>query len=185
MISVYCRMSRSKVNITPSTKVGELLRDYPELEESLLRFSTAFAALKNPVLRRTVTKVTTLQQAAKVGSLDVVEMVNTLRAEAGISSLEDGAATDGNGAHSSLAKAAPDTPVTFSLDVRPIIDEGGHPKDEVMRLADQLKPGECMEFIAPFPPVPLLDALNKRGFKTTMLEAEGGIVKSYVERAEG
>ena len=175
-------MNRSKIDITPATKVAELLRDYPELEEKLQLFSPAFAALKNPVLRRTVAKVTSLQQAAKVGSVDVVEMVNALRLEAGIPLLEDGLASVNGSFQPSLAKGPPAASVTFSLDVRPIIDAGGHPKEEVLARAEGLKPGECMEFIAPFPPVPLLDALNKRGFTTTMLEAQSGVVRSFVER---
>ncbi|MDD4434532.1 MAG: DUF1858 domain-containing protein, partial [Parabacteroides sp.] len=48
-------------------KVAELLNDYPEIEDTLLSLSPAFAKLRNPVLRKTVARVTTLQQAAKVG----------------------------------------------------------------------------------------------------------------------
>lgn len=65
-------MKRSRVDITPNTKVSELLRDYPELEEKLQQLSSAFAALKNPVLKRTVAKVTLLQQAAKVGGVSII-----------------------------------------------------------------------------------------------------------------
>lgn len=174
-------MSKDKFNITPATKVAELLRHYPELEDSLMQFSPAFAALKNPVLRRTVAKVTSLQQAAKVGNADIVEMINCLREQAGLPKLEEGMHAGEGTHHASFSNMAPATPVTFTLDVRPIIDAGGHPKDEVLSQAQMLKPGECMEFIAPFPPVPLLDVLNKRGFKTTMLPAEAGVVRSFVE----
>lgn len=174
-------MSKDKFNITPTTKVAELLKHYPELEGSLMQFSPAFAALKNPVLRRTVAKVTSLQQAAKVGNADIVAMINNLRKQAGLPMLQEIPTTAVGVPHESYADQAPTTPVTFTLDVRPIIDAGGHPKDEVLARALNLKPGECMEFIAPFPPVPLLDALNKRGFKTTMLPAEAEIVRSFVE----
>lgn len=173
-------MRKNKVNIVPATKVSDLLRDYPELEETLMHYSAAFAALKNPVLRRTVARVTSLQQAAKVGNVDVVEMVNALRSAAGLGSLEDG-----DGAEAALSvpvvTQAPEV-VTFVLDVRPIIDEGGHPKDEVYARADELQLGECMELLAPFPPIPLLEGLNKRGFKTSMLEASDGVVRSFVMR---
>lgn len=174
-------MNKNKFNITPATKVAELLRHYPELEDLLMQFSPAFSALKNPVLRRTVAKVTSLQQAAKVGNADIVEMVNRLREEVGLSTLQEGSFSVNGSFHKSLSENPPTTPVTFTLDVRPIIDSGGHPKDEVLAQAENLKLGECMEFIAPFPPIPLLDALNKRGFKTTMLPPKDGIVKSYVE----
>ncbi|WP_373732210.1 DUF1858 domain-containing protein, partial [Bacteroides heparinolyticus] len=73
------------MQITPDTKVAELLDRFPQLETAMLKLSPAFAALKNPVLRKTVAKVTSLQQAAKVGGINVVEMVTILRKEAGLS----------------------------------------------------------------------------------------------------
>ncbi|WP_158602621.1 hypothetical protein [Proteiniphilum sp. X52] len=48
-------MSRDRIDITPDTKVAELLKSYPELEGIILQFSPAFAALKNPVLYSTPT----------------------------------------------------------------------------------------------------------------------------------
>jgi len=70
--------------ITPKTKISDLLEEYPALEEVLFDISPAFKQLKNPILRRTVARVTTLQQAAIVGGLKVEDLVNRLRKEAGI-----------------------------------------------------------------------------------------------------
>lgn len=175
-------MSEQKIDITPDTKVAELLKNYPELEEAMLQFSPAFAALKNPVLRKTVAKVTSLQQAAKVGNVDVVEMVNTLREKVGMTSLEENFCPDSVDNPAGVAHQVPETPVTFTLDVRPIIAAGDHPKEIVLTEADKLAPGECMELISPFPPAPLIDILKKRGFKVTMLSPEEGLVKTFVVR---
>lgn len=82
-------MNTNKIDITPATKVAELLDCYPELEEIMLSFSGAFAKLKNPVLRKTVAKITPLQQAAKVADIDVVYMVNELRKAIGLPVLQD------------------------------------------------------------------------------------------------
>ena len=65
----------TKLTITPKTKILDLLADYPELEEVLFDISPAFRQLKNPVLRRTVARVTTLQQAALVGGIRVEDLV--------------------------------------------------------------------------------------------------------------
>lgn len=175
-------MSRSRFDITPETKVGELLREFPELEEVLYRLAPSFAALKNPVLRRTVARVTSLQQAAKVGNINAVEMVDSLRQAAGIELLGESFSNDADEQSLQVAAQAPVTPVTFTLDVRPIIDAGDHPKDVVMTEAEKLKPGECLLLVAPFPPAPLITLLQKRGFRVTMLAPEKGLVKSYVER---
>lgn len=175
-------MSKSRVDITPDTKVAELLKDYPELEGTILQFSPSFAALKNPVLRRTVARVTSLQQAAKVGNVNIVEMVNALRAAAGLSSLEDNFCPDSESSSVPVSSEAPSTPVTCTLDVRPIIAAGDHPKDEVLAEAGKLLPGECMELISPFPPVPLIELLKRRGYKVTMLAPRDGVARTYVER---
>ena len=56
---------------------------FPHLEDILMELSPAFAKLKNPILRKTVARVASLQQAAVVGGLMVDELVNRLRKEVG------------------------------------------------------------------------------------------------------
>ncbi len=69
--------------IAPKTKVAELIEAYPQLEQVLIDYVPAFERLKNPVLRKTVARITTLQQAAAVGGVNVQDLVNHLRQEAG------------------------------------------------------------------------------------------------------
>ncbi|MCP5064426.1 MAG: DUF1858 domain-containing protein, partial [Ignavibacteriae bacterium] len=73
----------NKPQITPETKVGDLLDNYPELEEKLIEIAPPFRRLKNKVLRKTVAKITTLKQAAKVGNIPLSDLVNKLRGAAG------------------------------------------------------------------------------------------------------
>ena len=79
-------MNINKIDITPDTKIADLLLHYPTLEQTLKDYSSAFAALDNPALRNTVAKATSLQQLAKAGGYDIAEMINTLRQTAGVSS---------------------------------------------------------------------------------------------------
>jgi hypothetical protein len=69
--------------ITPSTKVADLLKRYPELEDLLISMAPPFRKLKNPVLRRSVAKVASLSQAAAVARLPVADVVNKLRSAVG------------------------------------------------------------------------------------------------------
>lgn len=48
--------------ITPQMRVGDFLSLFPEHEEILISLATAFSKLKNPVLRRTIGRVATIQQ---------------------------------------------------------------------------------------------------------------------------
>lgn len=75
--------------IHPETKVGALLDAYPELEAVLISIAPAFEKLRNPILRRTVAKVATLEQAARIGGVRVRDLVNQLRQAAGQTSLRD------------------------------------------------------------------------------------------------
>lgn len=176
-------MNTNKITITPDTKVGELLTHYPELEELLQRFSPAFAALKNPVLRRTVAKVTTLQQAAKVAQVNVVDMVDALRQAAGMPPLAACASLSANEArHVVSQESVPDMSVTHTLDARPMLESGDHPKERVLAEADRLHAGECMELLTPFPPVPLIGLLENKGFQVTMHEPTEGVVRTFICR---
>ena len=48
-----------------------------------MEMAPAFAKLRNPVVRRTVAKIATLEQAAKIGGVDLQAMILKLRAAAG------------------------------------------------------------------------------------------------------
>ena len=69
--------------IVPHTKVGDLLDEYPQLENTLLKLSPTFSKLKNPIIRKTIGKVATLQQVAVVGNLKIDVLINALRKEIG------------------------------------------------------------------------------------------------------
>ncbi len=165
--------------ITPDTKIADLLKEFPQLEAILIKFSPAFSSLKNPVLRRTVAKVTSLQQAARVGNVSIVELVDTLRAEVGQTALnEDYKQIDNTDI---VSEFSPEK-ITHHFDARPVIEAGDHPKQAIFDIANTLQPGDCLEILTPFPPVPIADLLKKNGFRVTMLEPVDGVVKTYVEQ---
>jgi hypothetical protein len=79
----------SQLIITPKTKVLDLIENYPELEAVLIACAPAFKKLKNPLLRKTVARITSLQQAAAVGNVKVEDLVNRLRQGAGQDLISD------------------------------------------------------------------------------------------------
>jgi hypothetical protein len=173
-------MAEGKLIITPKTKIGDLLDAFPHLENILMDLSPAFAKLKNPVLRKTVARVASLQQAAIVGGLKVDELVNRLRLEAGQGEF---VATDESG---QPVQATP--PAWFSedriiqwLDAIPMINAGESPMAEILSLAKKLNPGEILELKTPFVPAPIIDMLKDRGFSVYSLH-NGEIVLNYITR---
>ena len=65
--------------IGPETTVGAMLDAYPELESVLVEMAPAFAKLRNPAVRRTVAKVATLEQAARIGGISLPALILRLR----------------------------------------------------------------------------------------------------------
>lgn len=67
------------MEITGKTKLFEVLEKYPQLEDQIIQTAPAFKNLKNPVLRKTVGRLATVEKVAHIGELDVLSFVNLLR----------------------------------------------------------------------------------------------------------
>ena len=168
-------MEKRSLIISPQTKVGELLDAYPELENVLFELSPAFAKLKNPILRKTVARIATLQQAAVVGKLRVEDMINRLRKEVG----QDNLTFENKGTEDTY-KDTPswfdDTKITIRYDATPIINSGNSPMAEILTQASLLSHGKIFELTTPFIPAPVLDKLNERGFETYSLQKNSFVI---------
>ena len=158
-------MTKSKIIISPKTKVGELLDAYPELEHVLMAMSPAFEKLKNPVLRKTVAKVATLQQVCIVGGVNIDEMIRILRKNAGQneteSLIEDQVIQD-----SELPEWFDKAKIKEKFDATSIINAGESPMKEILHKVSLLKPGELFELETPFIPAPIIDMLHAKKIKT-------------------
>ena len=169
------------LSINPETKVGELLEAYPQLEETLIAMAPAFARLRNPILRRTVARVATLTQAARVGGIDVREMVVRLRTAAGQSG--DPVVSGGAGS-TEVSDVPPDwfdeSRVAARFDADEILARGEHPLGAVQGAATGLARGEQLLLTSGFFPAPLVDALRTRGFMTASFAAPGGRIRTAI-----
>ncbi|EOA56140.1 hypothetical protein M2459_000728 [Parabacteroides sp. PF5-5] len=161
------------MEIDLQTKIADLLKFYPDLEDTLLELSPAFAKLRNPILRRTVAKVTSIQQAAKIAGISPSVMVQTLRKAAGLATV-DSIETYENNQQEPMPEWFDETKITTRFDASPIINAGESPMQEILRLSKELQEGVIMELTAPFRPEPIIDILKSKGFKAW---SNGG--KSY------
>lgn len=152
------------MEIDLQTKIATLLEVYPELEETLLELSPAFAKLRNPVLRRTVAKVASIQQAAKIAGISPVIMVQTLRKVAGLAIINN-EAIDESETLESMPDWFDESNISIRYDACPAIDAGQSPMAEILRLAQDIENGMIMELTAPFRPEPIIEILKSKGFK--------------------
>jgi hypothetical protein len=63
--------------ITPNTKVADVLAHYPQSLQVFLRHG--FGPLANPVLRKTMARVVTIEQACRREGVDLVELLEELQ----------------------------------------------------------------------------------------------------------
>jgi hypothetical protein len=159
-------MVRGPLPITPQTKIGELLEAYPDLEAVLVAVAPAFKKLRNPMLRRTVARVTSVAQAARVGGVPVAELVRRLRIEVG----QEIKAVAPRATPEESAKERPGwfdiQQVVERLDARPLIEAGEQPLARVLQGLEKLCAGQIYELVTPFEPAPLIDTAKSKGFTT-------------------
>ncbi len=167
--------------ITPKTKVLQLIEAYPNLEEVLINYVPAFSKLKNPLLRKTVAKIATLQQAAAVGNVKVEDLVNLLRKEVG----QDLTNISENDLQYNITP--PDwlsvTQIIETIDIKPILDAGEQPVSIVISSLNKLSENEILLIQAPFLPAPLIDKALSLGFSHFIKNENKDLFLIYFKRA--
>ncbi|HEX2977484.1 MAG TPA: DUF1858 domain-containing protein [Bacteroidales bacterium] len=170
-----------KLIITPKTKIYDLLEAYPELEDTLIGAAPEFKKLKNPVLRKTITRITNIGQAATIGGLNVEELVNRLRQKVGQGSIEE---IDDAG--SKYVTLKPDWfdkgNVVNSIDIREMLNRGEQPVHEVLSSIKKLNENEILEIIAPFIPAPLLDKSISLEYRHWLNKGDGKVFYIYFSK---
>lgn len=148
--------------ITPETKVGDLLDAQPGAEAALIAIAPRFKALKNPVLRRTVAKVATLEQAARVADMPVNELVLALREalgqDVGEMDRESEPGAGGGDAPTWIAVGA-----TREFDADAMLARGETPVGKVSGALAGMAKGEALLVRSTFQVAPLIDAMKGKG----------------------
>lgn len=148
--------------ITPKTKVLELIETYPELEDVLIEYAPAFKNLKNPVLRRTVAKIATLQQAAAIGGVKTEELINRLRKEVGQDLI---AGESGSQYNYQKPDWFAEEKIIKRFNASEMLAAGEHPVNQVIADLNHLEAGKIYELKAPFLTAPLIDKATSLGLQ--------------------
>jgi hypothetical protein len=169
-----------KADISPQLKVTELLNNYPELEEVLIKLVPAFKKLKNPVLKKTVARITSLQQAAVIGNIPLDTLINTLRQATGmtdaiISNYDDGKSF-------TQATWLKDYKTIRTIDIRPLLEKGEQPVSLVIHAAKELHIKETLVVVNSFVPAPLMEILKERGYQQFIEYTENYFIKLYIAK---
>jgi hypothetical protein len=173
--------TNSDFQITPETKIGVLLERFPQLEKTLIEVFPEFKKLRNPILRKTIARITSLRQAAAVAKVSIAELISKLRNEAGI---KEEFTTDESTISYANAKETPawfsPSDIVQSLDARPMLEKGEQPINKVLAGCKNLNAGEIYELTTPFLPAPLIDNAQKQGFLVWAKEEDERVFKIYI-----
>ena len=148
--------------IGPETTVGALLEAYPELESVLVEMAPAFAKLRNPVVRRTVAKVATLEQAAKIGGVSLQAMILRLRDVTGQSAPDLPVLQPRQDTGEDVSWLAAGR-VVEEIDADAMLERGVHPIGRIREAVGALGPGEVVLLRSSFRPQPLIETLRRAG----------------------
>ena len=170
-----------KLQITPEIKVAELLDNYPELEDKLIEIAPPFKKLKNPILRKTLAKVTTLRQASTVGGISLAELINALRSAVGQNEIvvEESQTKPGDEPEWLVKEN-----VKIEYDARIDLENGNHPVGKVTKEILTLENDELYLLITPFLPGPLIDIVKEKGFNTYTITKSVSEVHTFIKKGE-
>ncbi len=155
------------LHITADTTVAAAIARDPGLVDRLAAFRPAFAKLKNPVLRKTMAKLITFGDAARVAgvTLDDLLAVANCATSVGTAAMPENTTSPAQEPRPGWADDI-DLDGCARLDVRTMIDAGQDPLATIMPLAATVADGAALVIDAPFDPAPLRRVLGRKGFSS-------------------
>jgi len=148
--------------ITLETKIADLLNDYEGMQDILIEINPKFKKLNNPVLRRTVAKLAGVKQAAIVGGMDPLDLLNQLRTAVGQVPLANVSDEDSAAIEEEIPEWISQEP-KCTLDANAILDEERNPLAELHGALKKIERGELIVIEADFQPEPLIEEMLKSG----------------------
>lgn len=170
------------MEIDGSVKIHSLLETYPELEAVLFETSPKFAKLRNPVLRRTVARVATIQNAASVAGIPVHTLINRLRLAVGQQPLPDTDAISGQtpASRPSWTRVLP----LAVFDGDELLAAGQNPLAVVTQTLQTMRSGDVILLKTSFLPAPLVDKMRNLGHDVFAREIDGQTYRTHIRKGD-
>jgi uncharacterized protein (DUF2249 family) len=192
--------------IRADESVAAVLRREPGLVEVFVQQSPVFARLRNPMMRSTMARLVTVEQAARIGGVDPASLLARLNAAIGApdtvppAASSAGVTPDPRGPMLEIETREPppalrDIPADriVDVDVRDDLRAGREPFARIMAGRRSLPADGVLRLRAIFEPAPLYAVMAKQGFdhwterladddwRVWFFPAEGGVVADAPE----
>ena len=166
--------------ITLETKIADLLNNYEGMKDILIKINPKFKKLNNPVLRRTLAKIAGVKQAAVVGGMDPIDLLNQLRNAVG--QTQAGIATPKTDLEAEAAPEWVSKASKLTLNANKILDEERNPLVELHKALKMIDKGDIITLEADFQPEPLIDEMLKAGHDVYTQEVTKDYFVTYIKK---
>lgn len=171
--------------INEHTKIAALLKHHPDALETIVPLSPDFRKLRNPVLRKLMAGRTTIRMAAKIGGCRPEDFYKVLaplgfEAEGSPAATQDQAEPKHNPKPEYLRGIASERLIHF--DVRAMLASGTDPLKAIQQKVHALKRDEVLVIVNNFEPVPLINLLEKQGFRSHVQVVDQDRIETYFYR---
>ncbi len=152
------------MEITSQSTLFDVLEEYPYLETYIIDIASPLKNIRNPPLRRTVTKLATIKRVAEIGQVDVGIFVNHLRMAVGLPEISFREAEISDDQQQPMAEeldwitGEPKHIVNGTV----LLLAGKIPLVTINELLASLAPKEFILLITNFEPLPIIDAMQKQ-----------------------
>ena len=155
------------MTIIGKTKVKEALKEHPELKEVLINLSPKFKKLDNPFVFKVISQWATFNDIAKVGNLSICEILHTVNKAIGneeevYKSFPECIKEEAEKFSEKKPEWLKDIKQFLLFDAR---EMDGFFLPELIKKLKELKPGEALNVINDFDPVPLKRMLEEENYE--------------------
>lgn len=168
--------------VTAKTKISDLIKANPDTIEAIAQINKHFKKLRNPILRKTLARRITIEDAAKVGGVTVDVFFEKL-ANIGFE-IEQQKERIAPKTETNKMEFIIDNAGVTELDVRPYIEAGNDPFQIIMAAIKELPEGNVLKIINSFEPIPLINVLKGKGYRSMVERPESGVVCTYFKKGE-
>ena len=153
--------------ITFDTKIADLLK-IEGMKDFLITINPKFKKLNNPILRRTIAKVAGIKQAAIVGGMKPIELLNKIREFVGQKPI------DKVSEQIDLHNQKPDwlKKEVAQINANELLVDDKNPLVESLKILKNLQKEEVLKLTADFRPEPLIEEFIKKGYEIYVEEKD-------------
>ncbi len=167
--------------ITLETKIADLLNNYEGMKDILIKINPKFKKLNNPVLRRTLAKIAGVRQAAVVGGMEPIDLLNQLRTAVGQKPVAVETAETQKEVEKNIPTWITEVPKEV-INANELLDKDDNPLAKSFTIIRRFNEGEILAIESDFKPEPLIEEFEKQGHKVYSQEIEKDTFVTYVKK---